>query len=68
MARHDVLYFPDGSLTLKAGDGSGTLYNVYQAPLMLRSEFSSGMLTLLTPALAPMSLMENAKDHLAKAR
>ncbi|KAJ7084091.1 hypothetical protein C8R44DRAFT_894237 [Mycena epipterygia] len=68
MARHDRLYFQDGSLTLKAGDGSETLYNVYQGTLMMSSEFFRGMLTLPIPALAPLSLTDNAKDHLTKAR
>ncbi|KAJ7691393.1 hypothetical protein B0H14DRAFT_2652055 [Mycena olivaceomarginata] len=52
--RHSTLYFPDGTLTLKAHDG--TLYNVNCQLLVLKSELFAGMLTLPQPppgALSP---------------
>ncbi|KAJ7831053.1 hypothetical protein B0H14DRAFT_3464371 [Mycena olivaceomarginata] len=52
--RHSTLYFPDGTLTLKAHDG--TLYNVNRQLLVLKSELFAGMLTLPQPppeALSP---------------
>ncbi|KAJ7144815.1 hypothetical protein C8R43DRAFT_1130533 [Mycena crocata] len=68
MSRHPTLYFQDGSFTLKAGDGSETLYNVYRAPLMLRTDFFSGMLAFPNPKLSPMTLTDNAKEYLVKAK
>ncbi|KAJ6470291.1 hypothetical protein C8R47DRAFT_1222668 [Mycena vitilis] len=67
MGRHPKLYFSDGTLTLKAGDGSGTLYNVYRAPLMLRSEFFGGMF-VLPGSSQVLSLNDNAKECLALAK
>ncbi|KAF8155226.1 hypothetical protein K438DRAFT_1987135 [Mycena galopus ATCC 62051] len=64
--RHSSLYFEDGTLTLKAGDG--TLYNVYRAPLVLRSEFFKGMLTLPVSNLPPPSRNESAPGYIAKAK
>ncbi|KAJ7716030.1 hypothetical protein B0H14DRAFT_3522436 [Mycena olivaceomarginata] len=52
--RHSTLYFPDGTLTLKAHNG--TLYNVNRQLLVLKSELFAGMLTLPQPppeALSP---------------
>ncbi|KAJ6592417.1 hypothetical protein B0H19DRAFT_1245294 [Mycena capillaripes] len=68
MARHPTLYFEDGFLTLKAGDGSGTLYNVYRAPLMRQSDVFKGMLSLPNPALPPLKLTDNSREYLAKAK
>ncbi|KAJ7736410.1 hypothetical protein B0H14DRAFT_2993853 [Mycena olivaceomarginata] len=50
------------------GDGSGMLYNAYRSPLMLRSAFFGGMLTLPTPMSPPHSLTSNAKGYLATAK
>ncbi|KAJ7088487.1 hypothetical protein B0H15DRAFT_800952 [Mycena belliarum] len=66
MSRHPTLYFADGTLTLKASDG--TLYNVYQHHLIMQSDFFSGMLTLPIPNHPPISLTDNTKDWIQKAR
>ncbi|KAF8207496.1 hypothetical protein K438DRAFT_1962421 [Mycena galopus ATCC 62051] len=50
-SRHPTLYFSDGTLTLKANDG--TLYNVNRQLLVLKSEFFAGMLTLPPPEAPP---------------
>ncbi|KAF7338834.1 hypothetical protein MSAN_02206200 [Mycena sanguinolenta] len=68
MARHPNLYFPDGSLTLKAGDGSETIYNVYRGQLQLGSEFFGAMLTLPHPNIPPMGSNDNAREWFQKAR
>ncbi|KAJ7031447.1 hypothetical protein C8F04DRAFT_1397194 [Mycena alexandri] len=64
--RHPTLYFQCGTLTIKAWDG--TLYNVYREPLLLGSEFFSGMLSLLNPAIPSIKLAENAKQWYEKAK
>ncbi|KAJ7336839.1 hypothetical protein DFH08DRAFT_1017957 [Mycena albidolilacea] len=51
--RNSTLYFPDGTLTLKAHDG--TLYNVNRQLLVLKSELFAGMLTLPQPPLEALS-------------
>ncbi|KAJ7024268.1 hypothetical protein C8F04DRAFT_1270457 [Mycena alexandri] len=68
LCRHPELYFKDGSLVLKAGDGSGMLYNVYRGPLMIQSDFFGGMLTLPIPDHPPLSLSTNAQEYLVQAR
>ncbi|KAJ7691645.1 hypothetical protein B0H14DRAFT_3531832 [Mycena olivaceomarginata] len=66
MARHPTLYFSDGSLALKAADG--TLYNVYRHNLSVLSEFFSGMLSLPIPNHPTISMGENARAWLEKAK
>ncbi|KAJ7456050.1 hypothetical protein B0H11DRAFT_2066707 [Mycena galericulata] len=45
MSRHPQLYFEEGTMTIKASDG--TLYNVYRAPLIRQLvNYFRGMLTL----------------------
>ncbi|KAJ7804599.1 hypothetical protein B0H14DRAFT_2883650 [Mycena olivaceomarginata] len=66
MGRHPQLYFPDGTMTIKASDG--TLYNVYRAPLICQSEFCSAMLTLPNPKQPPLSLTQNAKEWFERSR
>ncbi|KAJ6530482.1 hypothetical protein DFH09DRAFT_1093529 [Mycena vulgaris] len=61
MQKHGSLYFPDGTLTLKVHDGS-TYYNVYRQPLILKSDFFSGMLTLPVPGAPASSLSKSSKD------
>ncbi|KAF8186956.1 hypothetical protein K438DRAFT_1973150 [Mycena galopus ATCC 62051] len=52
----------------KAGDGSGTIYNVYRGPLIRGSKFFEGMLDLPQPGIPPMTLTDNAKEWFEKAR
>ncbi|KAJ7811411.1 hypothetical protein B0H14DRAFT_3880113 [Mycena olivaceomarginata] len=66
MGRHSELYFEEGTMTIKASDG--TLYNVYRAPLMRQSEFCNGMLTLPNPQQPPLSLTQNAKEWFERSR
>ncbi|KAK7023213.1 hypothetical protein R3P38DRAFT_3357018 [Favolaschia claudopus] len=71
MGKHPDLYFIDGTLTLMAGDGSETIYNVYRAPLMRHSSVFQGMLTLPTgpgtlPSLSPSA--SSVREALIKAR
>ncbi|KAJ7737018.1 hypothetical protein B0H14DRAFT_2542963 [Mycena olivaceomarginata] len=66
MGRHSELYFEEGTMTIKASDG--TLYNVYRAPLMRQSEFCNGMLALPNPQQPPLSLTQNAKDWFERSR
>ncbi|KAJ7030985.1 hypothetical protein C8F04DRAFT_1364796 [Mycena alexandri] len=66
--RHPTLYFQDGTLVLRAGDGSGTLYNVYRAPLLVQSEFFAGMLNLPAPNNPPPSLTASARECLKEAK
>ncbi|KAJ7757363.1 hypothetical protein DFH07DRAFT_958724 [Mycena maculata] len=63
---HPTLYFDDGSLTLKASDG--TLYNVYRHHLIMQSDFFNGMLTLPIPNHPTVPLTGSTKDFLEKAR
>ncbi|KAJ7279430.1 hypothetical protein C8J57DRAFT_1502087 [Mycena rebaudengoi] len=49
--RHPTLYFKDGTLILRANDG--TLYNVYRQLLSLKSGFFESMLTLPRPEMSP---------------
>ncbi|KAJ6450134.1 hypothetical protein C8R47DRAFT_1329919 [Mycena vitilis] len=65
--RHESLYFSDGTLTLKTSNGD-TYYNVYRQPLILKSDFFSGMLTLPIPGAMPASLSESCRDLLAAAK
>ncbi|KAJ7352038.1 hypothetical protein DFH08DRAFT_1077839 [Mycena albidolilacea] len=65
--RHSSLYFPDGTLTLKAHDG--TLYNVNRQLLVLKSELFAGMLTLPQPppeALSP-TLSQGSRGLIERA-
>ncbi|KAJ7871827.1 hypothetical protein B0H14DRAFT_3567993, partial [Mycena olivaceomarginata] len=65
--RHSTLYFPDGTLTLKAHDG--TLYNVNRQLLVLKSELFAGMLTLPQPppeALSP-TLSQGSRGLIERA-
>ncbi|KAJ7211372.1 hypothetical protein GGX14DRAFT_565245 [Mycena pura] len=64
--RHPQLYFEDGTMTIKASDG--TLYNVYRAPLIRQSEFCSAMLTLPNPKQPPLSLTQNAREWFERSR
>ncbi|KAJ7435446.1 hypothetical protein FB451DRAFT_1464202 [Mycena latifolia] len=66
MTRHSTLYFDDGTLTMKATDG--TLYNVYRHHLIMQSDFFNGMLTLPIPDHPPVSLTGSTKEFLDKAR
>jgi hypothetical protein len=81
MARHPTLYFSDGSLALKVNTtwlpginsdlfkaADGTLYNVYRHNLSVLSEFFRGMLSLPIPNHPTISLGENARAWLEKAK
>ncbi|KAJ7487741.1 hypothetical protein B0H11DRAFT_2014598 [Mycena galericulata] len=64
--RHSSLYFPDGTLTLKASDG--TLYNVNRQLLILKSDCFAGMLTLPAPVQLPSGLSQSSKDLIELSR
>ncbi|KAJ7443603.1 hypothetical protein B0H11DRAFT_2250519 [Mycena galericulata] len=66
MARHPTLYFTDGSLTLKASDG--TLYNVYRQQLMTLSDCFNGMLTLPIPDRPCATVKDSGKDWVESGR
>ncbi|KAJ7777921.1 hypothetical protein DFH07DRAFT_1056285 [Mycena maculata] len=62
--RHPGLYFPQGTLTLQARDG--TLYNVYRELLILKSDFFAGMLTIPIPG--SLQLSQSSKDFIEFSR
>ncbi|KAJ7500564.1 hypothetical protein B0H11DRAFT_2378436 [Mycena galericulata] len=66
MARHPTLYFSDGTLILRAGDG--TLYNVYRHHLITLSDCFNGMLTLPIPERPLGSLTETSKEWVETGR
>ncbi|KAJ7024499.1 hypothetical protein C8F04DRAFT_1192316 [Mycena alexandri] len=67
MARHPSLYFTDGSLTIKAMDGSKTLYNVYRGSLAEQSVLFAGMLSLPNPTIPAIGITENSKKWFENA-
>ncbi|KAJ7477902.1 hypothetical protein B0H11DRAFT_2281133 [Mycena galericulata] len=66
MSRHPQLYFEEGTMTIKASDG--TLYNVYRAPLIRQSELFRGMLTLPDPKQPPLAVTENAREWFERSK
>ncbi|KAJ7635199.1 hypothetical protein FB45DRAFT_1057104 [Roridomyces roridus] len=68
MARHPKLYFIDGSLILKAGDGSDTLYNVYRGTMIASSEFFQTMLSLPQEGMQVLMETGDTKSWLQQAK
>ncbi|KAJ7626887.1 hypothetical protein FB45DRAFT_1029268 [Roridomyces roridus] len=68
MARHPKLYFIDGSLILKAGDGSDTLYNVYRGTMIASSEFFQTMLSLPQEGMQVLTETGDTKSWLQQAK
>ncbi|KAJ7602278.1 hypothetical protein FB45DRAFT_1047211 [Roridomyces roridus] len=68
MARHPKLYFIDGSLILKAGDGSDTLYNVYRGTMIASSKFFQTMLSLPQEGMQVLMETGDTKSWLQQAK
>ncbi|KAK7063404.1 hypothetical protein R3P38DRAFT_2492395 [Favolaschia claudopus] len=68
MPRHSKLYFSDGTIVIKAGDGSDMFYNVYRGPLEHASELFDTLLNLPQPGIPPMTWKDNAITWFQKAR
>ncbi|KAJ7649693.1 hypothetical protein FB45DRAFT_1017156 [Roridomyces roridus] len=66
MPRHPKFYMRDGTLVLKAGDGSEVLYRVYRAVLENQSVFFEGLLSL--PNSKVDSLAGDGKKWLEEVR
>ncbi|KAJ7787796.1 hypothetical protein B0H14DRAFT_2629002 [Mycena olivaceomarginata] len=66
LQRHSTLYWPDGTCTLKAADG--TYFNVNRQLLILKSDCFSGMLSLPIAGHPPLKLTESTKQLIEQAR
>ncbi|KAF8144679.1 hypothetical protein K438DRAFT_1992602 [Mycena galopus ATCC 62051] len=66
LQRHSTLYWPDGTCTLKAADG--TYFNVNRQLLILKSDCFSGMLSLPIAGHPPLKLTESTKELIEQAR